>query len=163
MADGLTIGTLAKRAECQVETIRYYEREGLLPVPARSSGNYRLYGPAHVERLSFIRRCRSLDMTLDEIRTLLNFRESPAENCGPVNALLDEHIGHVAGRIGELRRLEKQLKDLRRLCASAKPDKSCEILTELSRGEKNSAQPALSGHVPGSHHRQPKRRSADPH
>lgn len=60
----MKIGELAKLTDCQVETIRYYEREGLLPEPARSEGNYRLYTQAHVERLTFIRNCRSLDMTL---------------------------------------------------------------------------------------------------
>ena len=65
------IGELARRTGIQVETIRYYEREGLLPEPARSDGNYRVYGPGHLEQLQFIRHCRSLDMSLDEVRTLL--------------------------------------------------------------------------------------------
>ena len=98
----LKIGELAVRASCPVETIRYYEREALLPAPVRSNGNYRLYGKAHVERLSFIRHCRSLDMTLEEIRTLLRFRDSPQENCDGANQLLDQHIGHVAARIADL-------------------------------------------------------------
>ena len=72
MSHGINIGALAKRTQCQAETIRYYEREGLLPPPARSQGNYRQYDTTHVERLSFIRHCRSLDMTLDEIRALLD-------------------------------------------------------------------------------------------
>ena len=61
----MKIGELAKLADCQVETVRYYEREGLLPAPARSEGNYRLYSSEHLERLTFIRNCRTLDMTLD--------------------------------------------------------------------------------------------------
>ncbi|HWS06103.1 MAG TPA: Cd(II)/Pb(II)-responsive transcriptional regulator, partial [Burkholderiaceae bacterium] len=109
----MKIGELARLAGTNVETIRYYERDGLLPVPARSEGNYRIYGDAHVQRLSFIRRCRSLDMTLDEIRVLLHFKESPQENCADVNRLLDRHIGHVAQRMQELQELESQLKDLR--------------------------------------------------
>ena len=100
MAAGLKIGELAQRTGTQVETIRYYEREGLLPEPARSEGNYRLYDKAHTERLSFIRHCRSLDMTLDEIRALLKFRDAPNQECGEVNALLDEHIGHVPAHAG---------------------------------------------------------------
>src|SRR5579863_575117 len=115
----LTIGALARRMQCQAETIRYYEREGLLPPPARSGGNYRLYGKLHLERLGFIRRCRTLDMTLDEIRVLLQLRDKPADNCAGVNAVLDEHIQHVVNRIAELRTLESQLRDLRQLCASA--------------------------------------------
>ena len=58
----MKIGELAKLADCQVETVRYYEREGLLPAPARSEGNYRLYSSEHLERLTFIRNCRTLDM-----------------------------------------------------------------------------------------------------
>src|SRR6266436_257726 len=107
MGNTLKIGELAKRTSCPVETIRYYEREGLLREPARSEGNYRLYTDIHVERLQFIRHCRSLDMTLEEIRNLLKFRDAPDENCGEVNALLDEHIEHVSSRIKELRFLQK--------------------------------------------------------
>jgi Cd(II)/Pb(II)-responsive transcriptional regulator len=132
MAHALKIGDLAKRTDCQIATIRYYEQEGLLPEPARSVGNYRLYGDAHMERLRFIRHCRSLDMTLNEIRTLLSFRDAPEENCGEVNALLDEHIGHVANRMAELKALEKQLKELRSLCRSAQAAKDCGILQSLS-------------------------------
>ena len=109
----MKIGELARLAGTNVETIRYYERDGLLPVPARSEGNYRIYRETHVQRLSFIRRCRSLDMTLDEIRVLLHFKESPQENCADVNRLIDRHIGHVTQRMQELQELERQLKDLR--------------------------------------------------
>lgn len=70
----MRIGELAKATDTQVETIRYYEREALLPQPGRTEGNYRVYGPEHVERLSFIRYCRSLDMALDEIRALLRMK-----------------------------------------------------------------------------------------
>ena len=73
----IRIGDLAKRSGCEVVTIRYYEKEGLLPKPARSGGNFRLYGEAHIERLQFIRHCRSLDMTLSEIRALLGLRDNP--------------------------------------------------------------------------------------
>ena len=103
MSHEINIGALAKRTQCQAETIRYYEREGLLPPPARSQGNYRQYDTTHVERLSFIRHCRSLDMTLDEIRALLDFRDAPTGNCAEVSALLDEHVRHVADRIAQLR------------------------------------------------------------
>ena len=101
----MKIGELAARADTQVETIRYYEREGLLPAAPRTDGNYRIYGDEHLERLAFIRHCRSLDMTLDEIRVLLRFKDDPEADCGDVDALLDEHIGHVAARIRNLRQL----------------------------------------------------------
>src|SRR5579863_5045249 len=146
----LTIGALARRMQCQAETIRYYEREGLLPPPARSGGNYRLYGKPHLERLAFIRRCRSLDMTLDEIRVLLQLRDKPADSCAEVNSVLDEHIQHVADRIADLRTLQGQLRDLRKLCATAGVD-GCGILKELQRGA-DAPRPAIGGrHVRGSH------------
>ena len=105
----MKIGELAKATQTQAETIRFYEREGLLKEPARSGGNYRLYGHEHLERLAFIRHCRSLDMTLDEIRALLRFQDAPLENCHAVNDVLDEHIEHVAQRIRDLKELQKEL------------------------------------------------------
>ena len=128
----LKIGELATRTDCLVETIRYYEREGLLPEPARTEGNYRLYTNTHIERLQFIRHCRSLDMTLEEIRNLLKFRDAPEENCGEVNALLDKHIEHVSNRIKELRVLQKDLRRLRNLCERAQASKDCKILQSLA-------------------------------
>lgn len=133
MSTGMKIGDLAKTTHCPVETIRYYEREGLLPSPARSSGNYRVYGPAHADALRFIRHCRSLDMTHVEIRTLLAFRNAPDLNCGEVNALLDDHIGHVAHRIRELRALERELKGLRSQCNAAQAARDCGIMRSLGR------------------------------
>lgn len=152
MAAGLKIGELAKRANCQIETIRYYERAGLLQAPERTEGNYRLYRDAHVERLRFIRQCRSLDMALDEIRTLLRFRDAPEKNCGDVNALLDEHIGHVARRIVELKAMEKQLKELRLQCRKAQAAKDCGILKELAyAADTRTTDGPRSGHVSGTH------------
>ena len=112
----MKIGELAQRASCQVETIRYYEREGLLPEPARSAGNYRLYGMMHVERLMFIRHCRALDMTLGEIRRLLLHRDHPERDCAEVNDLVDEHIGHVETRLAQLDSLRTALIELRARC-----------------------------------------------
>jgi Cd(II)/Pb(II)-responsive transcriptional regulator len=131
MRNSLEIGELAKRTSCLVETIRYYEREGLLHEPARSEGNYRLYTDIHVERLQFIRHCRVLDMTLEEIRNLLKFRDTPDENCSEVNAVLDEHIEHVSNRIKELRFLQKNLRGLRSRCEQARAIKDCRILQSL--------------------------------
>lgn len=132
MAEGLKIGELAKRTGCPVETIRYYEREGLLPVPDRSEGNYRLYTIEHVERLSFVRHCRSLDMTIGEIRILLIYHDAPESKCGEVNTLLDGHIAQVEKRIVQLNKLKSQLRELRRLCGEGGMAKDCGILNELS-------------------------------
>lgn len=92
-----------------------------------------MYGKSHVNRLQFIRNCRSLDMTLDEIRRLLTFHDAPEEDCGEVNLLLDEHIGHVAGRISELKKLQRQLKELRTLCRETQAAKDCAILQSLAK------------------------------
>ncbi|MDP1655846.1 MAG: Cd(II)/Pb(II)-responsive transcriptional regulator [Hylemonella sp.] len=149
----MKIGELARATQTQVETIRYYEREGLLPQTARTEGNYRIYNDTHAERLAFIRHCRGLDMTLDEIRTLLRFKDAPSENCGEVNTLLDEHIGHVAQRIRELRALERQLKGLRDQCRVAQDASQCGILKGLSVGGRQGvdASASATGHVHGVH------------
>lgn len=147
----MKIGELAQSAQTQVETIRYYERESLLPQAPRSEGNYRIYGPEHVERLAFVRHCRSLDMTLDEIRVLLRFKDEPRAECGEVNALLDDHIGHVATRIRELRQLEKQLKALREQCASVRNAEHCGILNELVQASSAAGVRSASAHVCGAH------------
>jgi Cd(II)/Pb(II)-responsive transcriptional regulator len=142
----LKIGELAKRTDLLVETIRYYEREGLLPDPPRSDGNYRLYSDTHLERLQFIRHCRSLDMTLEEIRNLLRFRDAPARNCGEVNALLDEHIQHVGKRIRELKLLQKNLRGLRNLCQQEQATKDCRILQSLGSEVKKQLQSSSDEH-----------------
>ncbi len=132
MPNNLKIGDLAKMAGCQVVTIRYYEREGLLQEPARSDGNYRLYTSKHLEQLHFIRHCRSMEMTLEDIRLLLRFRDTPEENCSEVDALLDQHISAVVDRIAQLQSLESQLRNLRGQCRSARAAKDCKILQSLS-------------------------------
>lgn len=128
----MKIGELARRTRCEVVTIRYYEKEGLLPEPARSGGNFRLYGDVHVERLQFIRYCRSLDMSLIEIQTLLNFRDNPNQDCSEINALLDVHIKEVKARVEALLKLESHLVLLRKRCSGARHVETCGILQELT-------------------------------
>jgi Cd(II)/Pb(II)-responsive transcriptional regulator len=146
MSDSLKIGELAKRTGSLVETIRYYEREGLLPEPARSEGNYRVYADTDLERLQFIRHCRSLDMTLEEIRNLLRFRDAPDRNCGEVNALLDEHIQHVGKRIKELKLLQQNLRALRNLCRQEQATKDCGILQSLGSAVKKQLPSSFEEH-----------------
>lgn len=149
----MKIGELAKLADCQVETVRYYEREGLLPAPARSEGNYRLYSSEHLERLTFIRNCRTLDMTLDEIRSLLALMDRPEESCEGVNSLVDEHIEHVQARVASLLALQKQLVELRHRCASERGVDECGILQRLTSTGGVSALPDDGHtHVGKSHH-----------
>ena len=157
----MKIGVLSNQTGVPIDTIRHYEREGLLPDAARTEGNYRIYENAHAQRLAFIRHCRGLDMTLDEIRVLLHFKDAPSENCGEVNALLDQHIGHVAHRIRELRSLEKQLRELRETCRTTQDAEHCGILNQLSEVSQQPAAkaPSAQGHVHGAHGGGPVKRS----
>lgn len=149
----MRIGELAKRTGCQVETIRYYEREGLLHEPARSERNYRLYDGSHLERLSFIRNCRALEMSLREITTLLGIKDQSGQDCGEVNALLDDHIGHVADRIAKLQLLQAQLIALREQCRQTWSVTKCAILKELSGPSASGlgAAKKSTAHVHGTH------------
>lgn len=147
----MRIGELARASGTPIETIRFYEREGLLPAPARTEGNYRIYDVSHADRLSFIRQCRNLDMTLDEVRALLGFRDAPQSDCGDVNLLLDEHIGHVAQRIRELKTLEKELRALRARCTSPHAIADCGILQGLDEAAGPTSKSTRTRHVRGAH------------
>jgi Cd(II)/Pb(II)-responsive transcriptional regulator len=131
----MTIGELAGAARCTVATVRYYEKEGLLPRSGRTGGNYRSFGPAHLERLRFIRNCRSLDLTHEEIRALIATMDRQGAGCGSINCLLDEHIEHVRGRIDELKLLETQLTALRERCRDEATVEDCGILQGLAEME----------------------------
>lgn len=147
----MRIGRLAEITDTPIATVRFYERAGLLPTAERADNNYRLYTAAHTERLSFIRHCRNLDMTLDEIRSLLRFKDGPPEDCSEVNALLDAHIGHVAQRIRELRALENDLKKLRARCLAPHSINECGILNELDSAASGGAAGSTRRHVRGAH------------
>ncbi|MDR1776941.1 MAG: Cd(II)/Pb(II)-responsive transcriptional regulator [Desulfovibrio sp.] len=127
----MRIGELAKISGCQVVTIRYYEKEGLLPEPERSGSNYRLYGDGAVERLRFIRHCRRLGIRLSEIRALLAFRESPRTTCDWIDALVSGHIAAVTEQIDSLTQLKEELEQLLRACSGGKKAE-CGILKSLS-------------------------------
>lgn len=131
----MKIGELAQVAQCTVETVRYYEKEGLLAEPGRTPGNFRVYGPEHVERLRFIRNCRALDMSHDEIHTLLGLTDHPGEGCGAINAVFDQHIAHVDERIHELTQLKLQLAALRQRCQTEQAVDACGILHGLAAME----------------------------
>ncbi len=147
----MKIGELARATDCPVETIRYYERELLLPEPARSEGNYRLYTQVHVERLTFIRNCRILDMTLEEIRSLLDLRDSPLDRCEGVNHLIDDHIQHVNARIQGLTALQQQLVELRQRCGGDSDNDQCGILQRLEVTGAVTLPEAEHSHVGRSH------------
>ena len=127
----MRIGELARRTGCKPDTVRYYEKEGLLAEPARTGGNYRLYDASHLARLTFIRNCRALEMNLDEIRALTALKDGAAGDCGEVNVLLDAHIARIAERIARLQALSDQLAALRQCCTGATPVEQCGIMREL--------------------------------
>eukprot|EP01034_Spumella_vulgaris_P030842 gene30841-38122_t len=129
----MKIGELARRAGCTVETLRFYERRGLLNALRRSESNYRSYDESSVRRIQFIRHCRSLDIGLDEIMQLLASRDAPEEDCGNVNALIDRHIDQVAERIAQLTALRDELLTIRGRCNARSTSSDCAILRELSR------------------------------
>ncbi len=133
MKSQLRIGDLAEQFQVPVETVRYFEKQGLLPEPERSGGNFRLYSEAHRERLAFILNCRALDMTHVEIRELLRVRDQPELGCNAVNTLIDEHVIHVRSRIKLLRKLESELVALRLKCDTTTAAKDCAILDELGK------------------------------
>lgn len=127
----MRIGELAHKAGVDVQTIRYYEREGLLEAPARTGSGYRAYGPEHLERLNFVRHCRSLDMPLAEVRRLIELSTHQAVSCDEVNALVRAHLRRVQAKRRSLEELEKQLAALDAQCASGHRVADCGILGEL--------------------------------
>ncbi len=128
----MKIGELAQVAQTTVETVRYYEKAGLLPETVRTAGNFRVYGPVHLERLRFIRNCRALDMSHEEIHTLLDLSDQPSKGCGAINAVFDQHIAHVDERIRELLHLKEQLAMLCQRCQTEQAVDDCGILHWLT-------------------------------
>ena len=128
----MRIGELAKLTGCQSETVRFYEQKGLLPPPLRSQANYRMYDASHAERLHFIRRCRSLGMSLNEVETLLGYQDQPERSCSGVDALVDHQLSEIDRQILELSRLRTELSSLRARCDSTRPAGQCAILRELT-------------------------------
>ena len=131
----MKIGELARLANCTADTVRFYEKEGLLPRADRTEANYRTYNEGHIERLRFIRNCRALDMAHEEVRALLHAADGYSSSCGTVNSLVDEHIQHVNVRIEELTQLRHQLTALRQKCEGEHPIEDCGIMHELSSRE----------------------------
>jgi Cd(II)/Pb(II)-responsive transcriptional regulator len=127
----MQIKELARSTGVDVETIRYYEKQGLLPEPARLANGYRDYEASHLERLSFIRHCRALDVSLADVKRLLGFVDAPDAQCGDVNLLVDDQLARVRARLKSMRALEKQLLQLRAQCSSTDRVQHCGILKEL--------------------------------
>lgn len=134
-ARGLSIGRLSRDAGCNIETIRYYEKVGLLPAPPRTAGGHRLYTEDHVRRVGFIRRGRELGFSLDEVRVLLDLGDRSEYQCAKVKAITLDHLRSVKRKIKDLKRLERTLTALSNEC----PGESgpyCPIIDALYSGRR---------------------------
>lgn len=130
----LTRGALGARAGCNIETVRYYERIGLLPPPPRSAGGHRRYGEDLVKRLAFIRRSRELGFTLGEIRTLLALSaEDGQETCAEVRAVAARHLGEIRMKIADLRAMQQVLAETVARCDAGELS-GCPVIETLSAG-----------------------------
>lgn len=126
----ITIGRLSESTGVKIETIRYYEKIGIMPNPPRTSGGQRAYGSAHRARLRFIKRSRDLGFSLDAVRSLLGLTDAPP-TCGEVHAITTEHLNDVRNKIRDLKRLEKTLGAIAAECAGGDtPD--CPIIGALA-------------------------------
>ena len=127
---GLSIGEAAKAAGTGAETIRYYEKIGLLPKPARTSGNYRSYGSQEVSRLTFIRRARELGFRLDQVRMLLSLSDDRGKSCADVDEIARAHMVTVEHKIADLRALKRELSNVISQCGQG-TIADCRILEAL--------------------------------
>lgn len=116
MEKELSIGALSKHSGVNIETIRYYEKIGVMPKPNRTAGGYRVYGSAHAKRLHFVRRGRELGFSLDKLRGLLRLVDSHAYTCAEVHALTIEHLQDIRRKIADLRRLERVMASMAAQC-----------------------------------------------
>jgi MerR family mercuric resistance operon transcriptional regulator len=130
---GMAIGEFSRRTGGNIETIRYYERIGLLPLPDRS-GRYRRYGAADVGRLVFIRRARELGFTLDEVRALLKLSDADSgTTCAEARGLAARHLREVKNKIANLRAMERALAKAVRQCDAGEVP-GCPLIDVLSAG-----------------------------
>lgn len=128
--DGLSIGKLAKQCGVNIETIRYYEKIGIMPGPERSASGYRLYGPDHLRRLSFVRRSRQLGFSLDEIRSLLRLVDGDAYTCTQVRELTLDHVAEIRRKIADLTRLKRVMEEMAAQCSGSRAPE-CAVIDAL--------------------------------
>jgi MerR family copper efflux transcriptional regulator len=127
----LTIGKLAERGGVNIQTIRYYERRGLIPRPERSEAGYRLYGEEAVKRLGFVRKAQLLGVSLQEIDELLALRMQSGTSCADIRQKADQKIAAVDAKLSELSRIRTALVKLARTCRGKGPTSECPILEAL--------------------------------
>ena len=127
----MNIGELARAADTKAETIRYYERIKLLPVPPRTAGNYRDYSAAHIRRLTFVRRARDLGFSIEQIRALLDLADRKSRSCEAVDAIAREHLEDVKRKRADLAALRRELESLIGQCRHGTVAE-CRILEALA-------------------------------
>jgi MerR family mercuric resistance operon transcriptional regulator len=128
--DVLSIGKLSQQSGVNIETIRYYEKIGVMPAPGRSAGGFRIYEPDHLKRLSFVRRGRLLGFSLDEIRSLLRLVDGHGHTCAEVHALMLSHLAEIRRKIRDLRRLQRAMAEMAARC-SGESVPECPIVDAL--------------------------------
>ncbi len=131
--EGMTVKKLAQSADINLETIRYYEKIGLMPKPLRSESGYRIYSGSDKERLHFIKKAKYLGFTLNEIKELLNLRVDDDTSCDEVKSLAERKIDEVEHKIGELKKIKKALIALAGKCHSGGAEGKCPILENLEK------------------------------
>jgi MerR family mercuric resistance operon transcriptional regulator len=130
----MTRGELARQGQVNPETIRYYERSGLLPTPVRSESNYRLFAPAEVQRIRFIKRAQAVGFSLDEIKTLLDLKHAPDATCGDVREMVDTKISDIDRKIAALQAIRDDLCGLFDECPGGDhPTEECPILESFTQ------------------------------
>jgi Cu(I)-responsive transcriptional regulator len=132
MSTTFRIGDLAKQAGVKVVTIRYYEQAGLLPACERTAGNYRLYAQEHLKRLNFVRRCRELGFSLEQIRDLLLLSASQSPTCADVCSVAADHLKEVESKISDLRHLAAELRRIASSCNGTQSSADCRLIASLT-------------------------------
>lgn len=140
MPDTFAIGELGRATDTKVETVRYYERIGLLSQPRRTSGNYRAYDRGHLNRLSFIRRSRDLGFSLDQVRALLDLADQRDRPCEAVDEIARGHLAEVERKIADLEALRDELRGMVRQCGHGSV-RDCRIIEALSPGDARATAP----------------------
>ncbi|HZA67388.1 MAG TPA: helix-turn-helix domain-containing protein [Geminicoccaceae bacterium] len=135
-------GELAERSGCNIETVRFYEKQGLLPAPPRTAGGHRDYDREHLKRLTFIRRSRELGFTLDRVRNLLALVDGRDWICAEVRAMTLEHLADVRRKIADLERLARILEDMAAQCDGGQVP-ACPVIDALLQDP----QSTISGHA----------------
>ena len=133
----LSIGELSKATGVKVVTIRFYEKTGVLTAPTRSAGNYRIFRSEHLRRLHFIRRCRDLGFSLDQVRDFLRLSKENTATCAKVCRIAQRHLNDVEGKLADLQRLASELRRIISSCSGTRPMSDCRIIEALYKSKES--------------------------